>query len=70
MEMRRTLPPKLMSSQDALSILVLVNNYNFCVLQRESDNYYCLPNVELVEGEESMLGCNYFATVQDMWLAQ
>ena len=61
---QRTFPSKLMSSQDALSILV--DNYNFSVLQRDGEEYYCLPNVSLTEREEFMPGRDYFETVQDM----
>lgn len=64
LEIQRSLPARLVSSKEALS--TLVDSYNFSVVQRDGHEYYCLPTVALMEGEDSVLGVHYFETVQDM----
>ena len=64
LKIQRNFPTKLMSSQDAVSMLV--ENYNFSVLNRNGKDYYCLPNVELTDSEDFLLGRDYFDSVQDM----
>ena len=61
---QRTFPSQLMSSDEALS--TLVDNYNFRILERDGEEYFCLPNVGLIEDEDSLLGRDYFETTLDM----
>ena len=60
----RSMPSRLMSSKEALAMLV--ENYNFSVMKREDRDYYCLPKVGFAESEDSVLGRDYFETVQEM----
>jgi len=64
LEEQRSFPQQLMKSENARSMLI--DNYNFSMLERDGEEYYCLPNVALTEGENSMLGRDYFETLQDM----
>ena len=64
LEVRRELPSKLMSSQDA--VLVLLDNYNVTVMQQDGHDCYRVPTVELAEGRAPRPGCDHFATVQDL----
>lgn len=67
---QRNLPEQLMSSKDALEMLV--DSYNFGVVERDGVEYYCLPEVNLneqgedEEDESNMLGCDYFESLQEM----
>jgi hypothetical protein len=58
LEQQRNLPSQLISSKEALSILV--DNYNAEVIKRGGVDHYCLP---LTEGECST---QYFETLQDL----
>jgi hypothetical protein len=60
LECQREFPNHLLGSQEALKLLT--GNYNIS----EAKSYYCLPGISLSEGEESMLGRDYFETIQDM----
>ena len=61
---QRTLPAQLISSQDALAMLI--DNYNCSELEGDGEDYYCLPINNHTEGEDSVLGIDYFETIQDM----
>ena len=48
---------------------MLIDNYNFGVLERDGADYYCLPGIDLAEEAEDdsfIMGRDYFETVQHM----
>ena len=61
---QRKFPLRIIDSQMALETLVVC--YNVHVINKVDKEYYCLPNVSLEEGEDSMLGRDFFENLQLM----
>ena len=49
-----------------MALETLVDCYNIHVLNRDGNDYYCMPNVRSTEGEDSILGRDYFESIQCM----
>jgi hypothetical protein len=64
LQSQRKFPLRLMSSHMALE--TLVDCYNIHVMNRDGKDYFCMPNVRLTDGDDSILGRDYFESIQCM----